>query len=221
MKFGQNKTDCFVCENTPQILTEEKPYQWLKPRFACLGHRASAVLESGELVEAFLARGKSKEYPLEGSGLNCLINPVSINGIKAWNDFVGGGRAVLEEVFPSHNYFEYFVQHMREPLNVFYALYKDKKSLSDEISLNQLSVHLDTELKQECFFHLVTLRSSVMNIQKTLTAQGKTRVESPDEIGELFLKQEPNRYEFMQFVEMVSFLLELGERRFAHLSDEI
>ncbi len=54
----------------------------------------------------------TRPYPLEGSGLNAIINPVSIDGHRGWCDFAAGGYAVFEELLRSSDYFDFVVQHV-------------------------------------------------------------------------------------------------------------
>ena len=115
--------------------------QWLECRAACQTHLQQAQLESGELLTSFIGRYESSEghslaelfkingfrgwkkfheapdgHCLEGSGLNYLINPVKINGIYGWAEFWDGSWSIREEIFPSKDYFEFFVQHCTEGL---------------------------------------------------------------------------------------------------------
>ena len=216
----EKKPNCFVCEPAPSQLSEEKSFQWLEPRLICQNHYNSAVLESGELVESFIDRRKSKEYQFEGSGLNYLINPVMINGIYGWHNFVGGGRIIIEEIFPSRNYFEHYAQHNIETLAAFYALYKGRKLLEKEINVQNLKICLESEKNWGKIFRLESVWNTMSAIDEELAVRGKTRVESPDEAVEIFSgckKYQPN---LEQLIKTVSALLELGKSRFPHIIDE-
>ena len=207
---------CFVCEG-PRPRPEEKPYLWLKPRLACSKHSASKVLDNGELVSDFLQRRKTDDYPLEGSGLNYMINPVRIEGVRGWIDFGGGGCAVIEEVFPSRDYFEFYAQHSLKALDGFYALYEKSGSLSTGMSVNKLRSVLDTPAKQWCLTYMLGVFNSMRGIQEALAARGKAMVESPDEAEELFTTSNLNKD---YSLELVPLLLELGRVRFGHLRIE-
>ena len=76
---------CFVCSG-PLDLAEDRPGSWLAPRWACGNHRKAATLPNGESIAGFLSRRAPADYPLEGSGLNFVINPVRIHGARAWLD---------------------------------------------------------------------------------------------------------------------------------------
>src|SRR5262245_39580229 len=106
----QPEPGCFVCDGSPPMLDQDRPGHWLAPRYACRDHRDAAILSSGEPLAAILHR-HTGDYQLEGSGLAWLLNPVHIAGRRVWADFVGGGWAVLEEVFASDNQFEFWAQH--------------------------------------------------------------------------------------------------------------
>jgi hypothetical protein len=211
-------TACFICEAKIRPPLEEKPYKWFKPRMACAKHSAYAALESEELVEEFLGRHNSNDFPLEGSGLNYFINPVTINGIRGWNDFVAGGRGVIEEVFPSLNYFEFFAQHSLNALDGFYALYERRELLSSEMSFMKVQRDFDTESKQMCLSNLLFVWDSMRAIQEALIIRGKVNIESPDEVEEVLSAAHDLAADHS--VEMVVLLLELGKKRFAHLSSE-
>src|SRR5262245_34657360 len=99
--------ECFVCNPRPPQLDMEQPPAWLLPRQACSRCAAQTLLSNDELLYDFL----SQAAPLEGSGLNYLLNPVRIAGFKGWSDFIAGWYIVHEEVFLSHNYFEFYAQH--------------------------------------------------------------------------------------------------------------
>lgn len=211
---------CFVCEPAISQLIEEKPFQWLETRLVCQNHYNSAVLESGELVEAFIDRRKSKEYQFEGSGLNYLINPVIMNGIYGWNNFIGGGRIINEEIFPSRNYFEFYVQHNIDTLDAFYALYKGRKLLEKEINVDNLMICLESQEHRQKVFNLVSVWNTMSAIEEELAIRGKTRVESPDEAKEIFTGHKKYEHNIEQLVKTVAALLELGKSRFPHIIDE-
>jgi serine/threonine protein kinase len=212
--------NCFVCEPALSRLSEEKPFQWLETRLICQNHYNSAVLESGELVEAFIDRRTSKEYQFEGSGLNYLVNPVVINGIYGWNNFVGGGRYINEEIFPSRNYFEFYAQHNIDTLDTFYALYKGRELLEKEINVDNLIVCLESKENWQKTSNLVSVWNSMTAIEEELAVRGKTRVESPDEAREIFYGHKKYEHNFEQLIKTVAALLELGKSRFVHLIEE-
>src|SRR6185503_16409621 len=112
------------CDPRRPDLAREAPGQWLPIRFACARHAMQSILPSGESVAAFLGRRRAASYPLEGSGLNLVVNPVTVDGRRGWNDFAGGGRGVLEEVFPARDYFEFFAQHSWKALPALYVVFQ-------------------------------------------------------------------------------------------------
>jgi hypothetical protein len=112
--------ECFIC--TPQTLPldQEQPPHWLLPRRACACCTSQARLANGELLSEFLGRAEI----LEGSGLNYLLNPVTIAGHRGWSDFVAGWYVVHEEVFPSENYFEFYTQHTPSGIAFLHVVYQ-------------------------------------------------------------------------------------------------
>jgi hypothetical protein len=113
---------CFVCEGSPPAFERDGPGHWLSPRYACRDHCHAALLSSGEALASFLSR-HAGEYPLEGSGLGWLLNPVSVAGKRAWADFAGGGWAVLEEVFTSDSQFDFWAQHRPDCVDALYWMH--------------------------------------------------------------------------------------------------
>ena len=118
----QSPSPCFLCEPSAPVLEHERPGLWLVPRYACTTHKQAATLESGEPLASFLAR-RQRGQQLDGSGLNLLFNPITCGGNRAWVDFGFGGWAVMEEVFTSASYFDYWVQHRSECVSALYVMH--------------------------------------------------------------------------------------------------
>jgi len=75
---------------------------------------------------------------LEGSGLNAVLNPVIVDGRRAWADFAGGGYALFEEIHPSRDHFDFVVQHI-EPWRRVLVTWPGWDRLDPEI-LNRLDI---------------------------------------------------------------------------------
>jgi hypothetical protein len=90
-------------------------------RFACPTCKARARLVSSDVPLDTLLRS-TRPDPLEGSGLNALLGPVQIDGHRGWCDFAMGGHAVLQEIFPSRDYFDFMLQHAEPWAGVMRAL---------------------------------------------------------------------------------------------------
>jgi len=95
---------CFACGAAVDLVPG------LRARLACPACKGGArLVVGGALLETVLE--SSRPHPLEGSGLNTILNPVEIDGRRGWADFAGGGYAVFEEVLPSADWFDFAVQH--------------------------------------------------------------------------------------------------------------
>jgi hypothetical protein len=109
---------CFICQPKTGHQLTETPFQWVETRIACQLCAGQVQLQNGELLLSFMNRYESDSgYGLEGSGLNPVINPVNLNGIRGWLEFFGSSWTVYEEVFPSKNYTEFFIQHTSQIKN--------------------------------------------------------------------------------------------------------
>lgn len=136
-------TDCFACEG-PSDLALDRPGNWLGARYACSEHAHAAVLPTGEMLTSFLGRRQPADYPLEGSGLNWVINPARVGHYRAWLDFHFAWPAVAEEIFESGSYFDFFVQHAPQHVTVLHLLWEDTRqneSASPETRLLRILAH--------------------------------------------------------------------------------
>ena len=78
---------------------------------ACIQCKGRARLLATN-VELSTLLASTRPYPLEGSGLDVLLNPVMIDGRRAWADFTSGGFAVFREHRRSGDWFDFVVQHV-------------------------------------------------------------------------------------------------------------
>src|SRR5215470_280177 len=74
-------------------------------------------------VEEFL-RTQTRVYPLEGGLLGLVLNPVLVGSVRCFTDWAGGGWALLEEVFQSSNFVEFFVLHVPEWTDGLFAVHR-------------------------------------------------------------------------------------------------
>lgn len=118
--------DCFVCTG-PRNIAMDRPDNWLAPRYACPAHAKQVVLPTGETLVSFLGRRKPANYPLEGSGLNWVINPGRIGDFQVWLDFHFAWPAVIEEIFPSHSYFDFIAQHLPQHVTLLHAFWDETR----------------------------------------------------------------------------------------------
>jgi hypothetical protein len=96
---------CFLCNREAQDLRAERLGAWVTPRLACGRCRARhpVLLETGESVEAFQARRPEQDRPSEGNLVDLFLNPVTVDGARAWacfDGYLGGGCLVFEELVP-------------------------------------------------------------------------------------------------------------------------
>lgn len=208
-------TVCFACEG-PADLSLDRPGSWLVARHACPAHAQAAALPTGEGLAAFLGRRRTAEYPLEGSGLNWVINPARVEGHRAWLDFHFAWPAVYEEVFASTCYFDYLVQHVPQHVTLLYHLSKEARPLDDAPPVTSLLRALARDpLQGEAWSILSGLWAHQVAVDALLTAAGKGFVETPEEAEAVaeagFEVGDPD------LADMARRLGELASARFAHL----
>jgi hypothetical protein len=102
---------CFACEPT------SSPGGIL--RALCASHKATCELSDGAQLSTMLSRAEPPDYPLDGSGLAWVYNPVFVRGrdgtrLRGWTDFVAGGVAVYEDRFASRDVFEFWMCQRKE-----------------------------------------------------------------------------------------------------------
>jgi hypothetical protein len=103
------------------------PWKWSAPRSLCLSHKVGLELEDGLLFDTVLVRISPPDYPLEGSLLASIFNPVFLKvGVdqktRGWADFRGGGMAVFEDRFYAKSYFEFRAFESARAVDLLYAL---------------------------------------------------------------------------------------------------
>jgi hypothetical protein len=128
-------TVCFVCGAAAYSFFRSKA------RAACgaCHHRTRLVVGGASLPEVLRS---TRPYPLEGNGLNVVLNPVEIDGHRGWASFFGGSFQVLEEVHPSRDYFDFAVQHVDPGPAILTAIHAAR--LSANADMKQLFAALKT-----------------------------------------------------------------------------
>jgi hypothetical protein len=214
---------CFVDEEPP-LLAREKPGKWYVCRIACDDHKQQAVLASGENLFTFLDRRINKTFPLEGSGLNYLINPVKVNGLCAWCDFHFETPVIYEEVFPSDTYFDFYVQHIEDIQPFFYLLYQEYQNLKKKNGFFEvlLALRKSEPSTEKYLTFLLNMWNLQFVLQHHLKVQGLSWVKSPDDARDTFLTvyEQLNEETLLADVvnDMFKRLIQLGDQRFAHLT---
>ncbi len=213
---------CFVGEDPP-LLARERPPKWIGCRTLCDEHKPFAILPNGENLTAFLERRVDKQFPLEGSGLNYLINPVKINSLRAWCDFHFEAPVIYEEVFPSETYFDFFVQHAEEIQPFFYVFYQTYQKLqgSGNFFLTVLALRKESHTTEKHLNDLINMWTLQEALQQELKLNGLAWVKSPDNARDLFFTvyERLNEETILANVvnDMLKRMVDLGQTRFAHL----
>lgn len=118
--------DCFACNpNAARVV--EAPWNWSAPRAACVSHKARLRLGDSQLLEDVLALVEPDGYPLEGSLLGWIYNPVLLDvdagiAVTGWVDFVAGGMAVFEDRFGARSYFEFRAFESPSAVDLLHAI---------------------------------------------------------------------------------------------------
>lgn len=213
---------CFVDESPP-LLARERPDQWMTCRTACDEHRTLALLPDNENLFSFLARRENKTFPLEGSGLNYLINPITIKGIRAWCDFHFETPVLYEEIFPSNTYFDFYVQHAEDIQAFFYLFYQTHQKLQDTNSFFNtiLAIRKENPATEKHLHDLIYMWTLQETLGNELKVRGIPWLASPDQAQEIFytVYERLNEETVLTDVvnDMLRHLIELGTIRFAHL----
>jgi hypothetical protein len=214
---------CFVDESPP-LLARERPYQWITCRTVCDEHRTLACLSDGENLFAFLERRVNKTFPLEGSGLNHLINPVTLNDLRAWCDFHFEAPILYEEIFPSETYFDFFVQHAEEIQPFFYRFRQTHQELQESGGFFRtiLALRKAYSATEKYLNDLINLWTIQEALQHELKLRRLPRIQSPDQARDLFLTayEQLNEQTVLANLvnDMLQRLVELGAIRYAHLT---
>lgn len=105
-RFVELPDDCFACRPDAPAGPEL--------RRLCADHKRACVLADGAPLYATLALAKPPDWPLEGSSLGWLYNPVFVvdsagRRQRGWTSFVAGGMAVFEDRFEPKDPFEFWM----------------------------------------------------------------------------------------------------------------
>ena len=213
---------CFVGEESP-LLARERPGRWFACRAVCHDHKLQAILVSGENLHTFLDRRPDKTFPLEGSGLNYLINPVDVEGHRGWCDFHFETPAIYEEVFPSETYFDFYLQHVEDIQPFFFAFYQEYQKVNKKSGFFEtlLALRRSEPATEKYLTLLLNMWNLQIVLQHELKMQGLSWVKSPDHARDTVLAVYEQLNEETLLAEVVNDmfkrLIQLGDQRFAHL----
>ncbi len=116
---------CFRCE--PGILQAPagSPPDWVPPTMRlCRRHDPARVASGRPLVEVLEARNVCRRSDRR---VEWLLNPVVVEGQRAWFSLAINSYRVQGEAFASHDPFEYFAQHDAQTSSELLALHKHRE----------------------------------------------------------------------------------------------
>ena len=124
---------CPFCERDPIGRQDERAGRWLEAGQACGEHRSRALLPDGQPLVAYV---RSASFQLEGSLLGYVLNPLTVDGRRAWSLWAAGGYGVYAELFESHDPFEFAAQHLKEGVQVLRDLYDHREIFGGEVTVH-------------------------------------------------------------------------------------
>lgn len=209
---------CFACEGTSPDIGLERAHHWLLPRHACAEHFAAGLLEDGSRLAALLEAPWPQE--LDGAGANLLLNPVRLGARRAWLDVTTRGRALVEEVFPAADYFEFAALHLPPYVDVLYEVH-DLARFAHREPLGMMAALAVDNVRYTALQALLALWSSARALQRLMANAGAARPGSLEEAARVWAEaraqlaledQDPDHLRGFLMA-----LLPLSSRRFVHL----
>lgn len=208
---------CFACEGTSPEIGLERVHHWVIPRHACAEHFGAGLLEDGARLAAVL----DAPWPddLDGAGANLLLNPVRLGARRAWFDVTTRGRAVVEEVFPAADYFEFAALHLPPYVDVLYEVH-DLARFAHREPLGMMAALAVDNVRYTALQALLALWSSTRALQAQMARSGAPRPASLQEAARVWaearthLLADPDPDHLRGFLMA---LLPLSSRRFVHL----
>jgi hypothetical protein len=209
---------CFACEGTSPEIELERAHHWVIPRRACTEHLGAFRLDDGATLADVL--GASWPDELDGAGANLLLNPLRLGARRAWLDITTRGRAVVEEVFPSGDYFEFAALHLPPYVDVLYEV-RDLARFAHREPLGMMAALAVDNARYTALQALLALWSSTRALQALMARGGLLRPASLGEAARLWAGaraqlalSDPQPDDLRLFLMA---LLPLASRRFVHL----
>lgn len=209
---------CFACEETGPELGRERAHHWLLPRQACAQHLGTGRLEDGAALSAVL--GAPWPSDLDGAGANLLLNPLRLGPRRAWLDVTTRGQAVVEEMFPSADYFEFVALHLPQYVDLLYEV-RDLTRFAHREPLGMMAALAVDNARYTALQALLALWSSIRVLQALMSAAGLPRPASLVEAARIWagarahlMLADPGPDHLRPFMMA---LLALASRRFVHL----
>lgn len=209
---------CFACEGTSPDVGLERAHHWVIPRHACAEHVGTGRLEDGTTLAAVL--GAPWPDDLDGAGANLLLNPVRLGSRRAWLDVTTRGRAVVEEIFPAADYFEFAALHLPPYVDVLYEV-RDLARFAHREPLGMMAALAVDNVRYTALQALLALWSSTRALQGLMTKNAAPRPGSLEEAARVWAEAraqlalaDPDPDHVRSFLMS---LLPLSSRRFVHL----
>lgn len=209
---------CFACEGTSPDIGLERAHHWVVPRHACPEHLASGLLDDGTRLATVL--GAPWPADLDGAGANLLLNPVRLGARRAWLDVTTRGRAVVEEVFPAGDYFEFAALHLPPYVDVLYEV-RDLARFAHREPLGMIAALAVDNARYTALQALLALWSSTRALQALMARTAVPRPGSLEEAARVWAEAraqlslaDPDPDHLRGFLMA---LLPLSSRRFVHL----
>jgi hypothetical protein len=124
---------CVFCDPHPVRRDDERAGRWLEAGQLCHDHAERACLPDGQPLAAYV---RSAPFQLEGSLLAYVLNPLTVDGRRAWSLWAAGGYGVWAELFQSADPFEFQALHMPEAVQVLRDLHEGRELLGSEVTLH-------------------------------------------------------------------------------------
>jgi hypothetical protein len=212
------QASCFACEGTAPGVAEEAVRRWIMPRPACATHIDGGRLEHGGDVRPLM----DAPWPdgLDGAGANLLLNPISLGAERAWLDATARGRAVVEEVFPAADYFEFAALHRPPFVDLLYEV-RELARFAHREPLGMMAALAADNARYTALQALMELWYTTRALEALMARAGLARPRSLAEAAHVWLEArahvtlaDPGPDHLRLFLMA---LLPLAGRRFAHL----
>jgi hypothetical protein len=193
----------------------ERAARWLTAGRLCHTHSERARLADGQSLAEYV---RGAPFQLEGSLLGFVLNPLLVDGRRAWSDWAAGGYGVWAELSPSDDLCEFQAQHFPEGLKVLRDLHAHRALLGKPVTprgLYEYSVAVADPGAYPRLDRLIDLsRLSDRYAELRAAIAGKTP--PPEELlNAVAAVPAGDATDGAEFLRRVGALLALAERRFA------
>lgn len=206
---------CPFCEGFPST-AGERVGAWVPLARACAQHRDEALLPDGRPLMKTLA---SFARPVDGPGIALLLNPVTVDGLRAWFSVSASGVDVNAELFASADAFEFEAQHRPEYVAIAHGLHVRRNLAASgmrRVLLDWMAANADpTKLATfERLATLAVLRDHYAPVRPEAAGADPAKLLALVQRVESDVRTPASNEDTLR---AVSALLSLGSTRFAHL----